>query len=130
MDIYAVPDAGGYEAWGQVEAYCQVGNTTQTVPCLYINLDSVFANAASGQRNVTVVCEADCTPGRLTTGAIDIFPYVGGHDCASSLGHNVWTVALKDLTIETTPNNFFYVDEVPNYNDGPNYSSGHYWVCP
>lgn len=127
VDIHTGTYPGGYDAWGEVEAYCQVGDTTQTVPCPYIRIDGLFANAGGSVDNNSWSCNGTCGSGRQTL-YISTFNYTGGHDCASSLGHNVWTVATGDTKIETPDHFWFYVDQRPN--DGPNYSSGHYWVCP
>jgi hypothetical protein len=128
VDIETNSYTGGYDTWGAVEAYCQVGATAKTVPCARIYIDGIFANASGTQSPFSRGCSGNCDSGRPSEFSGVDFSYTGGHDCASSLGHNVWTVAVGDTEIETPDGDVFDVSGSPN--DSGNYSSGHYWVCP
>lgn len=118
----------GYLAQGEIEAFCKIGAGTQTVPCQHIAVDGVFANADNTFQDIYLGCNGVCPAGRFTVPS-ESFNYTGGHDCASSLGHNVWTVALSDTTVVTPDGDFFSVGENGGNDDG-NYSSGHAWICP
>lgn len=121
VDIHTGTYPGGYDAWGEVEAFCTAGLTAVTVPCHTIYIEGQFANADNTVDNNSWSCIGTCDSGRQTL-YIGTFNYTGGKDCASSLGHNVWTVAVENTFI-VTPDNW-------GFGPTPNYSSGHYWVCP
>jgi len=129
VNIYTAPTSTGYLAEGQIEAFCKIGDGTQTVPCQDIEVDGIFANAAEGTpQEGTIGCNVNCPAGRYYV-TLNPFNYIGGHNCTSSLGHNVWMVALGDTAIVTPDGDPFYVQTFGSNDDG-NYSTGHYWVCP
>lgn len=131
VDINTASSVTGYSATGVVEAFCKIGTTTQTVPCSYIDVDGIFANAESGSNppEQTWSCAGLCPSGRLLT-TIGTFNYVGGHDCTSSFGHNVWTVAVGGPTYIGLPDGTTLSVGINGSNDDGNYSTGHYWICP
>ena len=136
VDIDTTYDSAGYYATGAVEAFCEENdNASETFPCPIINIDSIFANADNGATTASYNCEDNCGGGRPTLYTAT-FSYTGGADCTSSSGHDVWSEATGDTTIYLPAySDGLYYDNIysisPNgANDGTNYSSGHYWVCP
>src|ERR1043165_4069124 len=112
VDINTTSGSTGYSATGAVEAFCQDVNPDhihQTVQCKQIVIDGIFANATSGsQETYNNLCiqfgAGSCPAGRFVWSAATPFTYTGGHDCTSSLGHNVWNVATWDTKIVTPDN--------------------------
>ena len=140
VDINTATDSTGYHASGMIEAFCQDVNPNhihQTVQCKQIEIDGIFANGTSGsQETYNALCiqfgAGSCPAGRYEwpPGGTTPYHYTGGHDCTSSLGHNVWNVATLNTRIVTPDNVPYSVNDPGNSNDSGNYSSGHYWICP
>jgi hypothetical protein len=129
LDINTGANSSGYWASGSVETMCDHGSAASIVACPYIVSDADFANAAQTYpTTASQSCSGNCPNGRWII-PIATFDYTGGHDCTESAGHDVWNVAFSDLTIGTPGGSYF--DLYPGgSNDGENYSTGHYWVCP
>jgi hypothetical protein len=82
----------------------------------------------SGASTNTYTCAGDCGGGREIL-YVTTFDYTGGHDCTSSSGHDVWAEAAGDTVIDLPSYGEFNVAESIS-NDGADFSTGHYWVCP
>ena len=132
VDIQTGAESDGYFATGQVEAYCQT-NGGVAVPCTEVYIDGVFANADANspdsEEEATFHCEDGHCVGSRNLDPIWTKTYVGGADCTSSSGHDVWDEALGATYIGIPGGDIFSV-QLFGANDGASYSSGHFWVCP
>ena len=149
-DILTGPYGDGeFEAYGQVEAYCQADwPTGPTVEqCAQINVagnKSVLANALDGRNWISANhCGHQygaCTSERwkITTGLYSYDVYTPG--CSSSPGseNDVWMVAAggsspydtsSPLAIELPNSDQWTYLGTGNTNDGTGLSTGHYYIC-
>jgi hypothetical protein len=130
VDIDTYGDSSGYYATGAIEAYCQDGSASYLVACSYIHIDGIFANQDSGATTAGYTCNGDCPSGRKIL-YVTTYDYTGGANCTSSSGHDVWTEAAGDTVMDTPDIGSWSIGTAYHTaNDGSNYSSGHYWVCP
>jgi len=136
VDINTYGGSAGYYATGAVEAFCEENdNASETFPCPMINIHGIFANGDSPATTASYNCDGDCGGGRPTSYTAT-YDYTGGADCTSSSGHDVWSEAAGNTTIylptysDGLVYDSLYEVATGGANDGANYSSGHFWVCP
>ena len=139
IDTYSLssyPD--DYFATGKVEAYCQTiaGAAAQ---CLQITVGGLFTEGVSGTENQqSWSCggsAAACPDGPLVE-TLSTFEWsdakAGGCNNGTSPANDVWDEVVGGTTqIELPVSEATYaLNSGDGGNDGDNYSSGHYWVCP
>jgi hypothetical protein len=151
VDIETVwfSDGSGYEAYGQVEAYCQEGSGSATIPiqCAEVDLDGTWADAGGDRRSLGIHCGHSYGPCSVSGRNYDRIDdsnaddYTTGSECSSQPNsyYDVWTVAIggtstQDTTSETRielpfTDKWTYLG-TGNTNDGTGESTGHYYVCP
>jgi hypothetical protein len=98
------------------------------VGCNSIDLQGQFASAISAGEPVNYGCNGNCPIGQRVVYETGQFNYTGGKDCDTSAGHDIWDVNLSETAIGTTTG--YYSVGQDGGNDGANYSTGHFWVCP
>jgi hypothetical protein len=131
VDINTGANSSGYWATGEVEAYCEEGTASYILPCSSIEITGEFANADNDIQKYTWGCSDGGCPNSRKIIDIATFNYTGGTDCDTSSGHNVWTVVEGSVTTIVMPGGATAtLGPGGGANDGDNYSSGHYWVCP
>jgi serine/threonine protein kinase, bacterial len=139
IDTYSLsgyPD--DYFATGKVEAYCQTiaGASAQ---CLQITVGGLFTEGVSGTENQqSWSCggsAAACPDGPLVE-TLTTFEWsdsnAGACNNGTSPANDVWDEVTGGTTqIELPVSEATYaLNSGDGGNDGDNYSSGHYWVCP
>jgi hypothetical protein len=125
IDTYGSGDT--YYATGEIEAYCQDGSAADLVNCDSITIDGIFANQSHGGYEETTSCSGSACGGGRFIYAIDTFDYTNT-DCTTALSNEIWAEAAGDTQIDTPGGGDFTVADYAN--DGDNYSTDHYWVCP
>jgi hypothetical protein len=128
VDIDTYGDSSGYYATGAIEALCE-NSASVVVQCRAIYLHGFLANADSGPTySSNSLCTDGCRAQRFTIYTAT-YSYTSGH-CTSS-GHDVWDAAMGDSYIGTSDSpTVITLADSGKANDGSDFSTGHYWICP
>lgn len=149
VDITTTTNTGGtyiYEAFGKLEAYCQEGSGSATIPveCAEVDVNGQFSNAAVPKDDQTtgIFCGHQYSPCNDKAGRnfsqVNGFGYFIGDTCSSTSTNEVWMIAEGGSS--TTDTSSLAKIELPgtdkwtylgvgNANDGHNESTGHYYIC-
>lgn len=124
-----------YYVWAQAEAYCQ---TTAGVAeqCANIGMDAGYANQADGltaaQLNGCGHAAGDCPKTRLYA-VTDYWEFDSSWGCSTDPGSefDVWGLVVGSgfTQIELPGSDKTITLGTSNANDGPNESTGHYYIC-
>jgi hypothetical protein len=137
-----------YAAYGKVEAYCQEGSGSATIPvqCAEVDVDGVWADAGGDVRSLGIRCGhayGPCSVSGRNTDEVDddnSTQYTTSSGCSSQPNSyfDVWTIAFggsannstSETRIELPGTDKWTYLYTGNANDGTGWSSGHYYVCP
>lgn len=123
-----------YYATAGISAACQT-IAGDDVPCQGAYLHGILASGlgVSGYQTAWNTCGSmgggPCSSlygENLISGT---YTFTGGHNCTNSIGHDVWAEAFGDTELISPLGSQRYVWP-SGANDGLNYSTGHYWICP
>jgi hypothetical protein len=141
-DIYTGEGDTQYWAEGKVEAFCQQGSgsTAVTVRCAHVDMAGRLSSATGNENPVGQwVCGHQygaCSTGRNVI-ETKSFAYSSASGCASNPDsqYDLWMIAVGNsetaspTSIELPVSDKTVYLGVGNANDGPNESTGHYYIC-
>ena len=131
VDIITGGGESGYQATGEIETYCQLSNGSYT-QCPFISVQSFFSNGSSGPVFGDWACTSSCSSNGRNYLYIHTIDYTSA-SCTTNSANDVWTTAQEYTEIQLYNSggglNTFTVG-AHAANDGPDYTTGHYWICP
>ena len=132
VDIDTGGGSYGYQATGAIETYCQLSNGADT-QCPFILVEGFFSNASSGPAYSSWSCvTSSCSSSGRNYLYVHTTDYSSA-SCTTNSANNVWSTAEGNTEIQLYNSGggleTFYVSDHAA-NDGNDYSTGHYWICP
>jgi hypothetical protein len=130
-------DSSDYDAYGQIEAYCQTTKGVM-VECAQIYAYNQFYSASgdafTGGDLICGHASGACSSGRneISTMNEGEIHYTSNSGCSSEpdSDHDVWTEVLAGTAIELPVSDHkVLVESGSGANDGNSFTSGHYYVC-